>query len=139
MLCSYDGNAAELLAVVEDIDDISISLSFPCSINATILQMFNYDLRTHFGPYRNNHTLYQMRMADLERLNRFQTRTVPSFSNSMTLIAYQEGIFRLVSLVGSMHIGSADLALTLVLLASISITPSPKPNGDSRPFPGQSH
>lgn len=101
--------------------------------------MFNNDLRTHFAPYRHNHTLYQMRMADLERLQRFQTRTVPSFSNSMTLIAYQQGIFRLVSQAGLTHIVSSDVGLTLVLLASISITPSPEPNGDSRPFPGQSH
>lgn len=63
--------------------------------------MINSSLRIHSAPYVESESLYQLNIADLERLHRFQTRTVISMSTPLTRRAYETEIIRLVGQVGS--------------------------------------
>jgi hypothetical protein len=99
--CNYDVKGAELRVHAEVVEPPTASLAFPCSVNETILNMINSSLRINYAPYEESGSLYELDIADLERLHRFQTRTVILMSTPLTRPAYEAEIIRLVGQVGS--------------------------------------
>jgi hypothetical protein len=60
----------------------------------------NHSLAISYAPYAESKSLYQLDMADLERLHRFQTRTSTAMSTPVTKYAYQHEMIRLIDHVG---------------------------------------
>lgn len=102
MACNYYVNGAELRVLVEAVEPPTAFLAHACSVNETILNLVNSSLRIGYAPYKESRSLYQLDMADLERLHCFQTRSLTLITTPLTRHAYETEIIRLVGQVGSL-------------------------------------
>ena len=94
MTCNYLVRDAELRTLAEAVDAPHACLASQCSTNLTILATVNHSLSISYAPYAESKSLYQLDMADLQRLHGFQTRISPTTFTPVVKYAYDQGAIR---------------------------------------------
>ena len=74
-----------------------MSIGYSCSLNDTMLDLINGSLRASYSLYKERDNIYELTLPDLERLHRFQKRTLVAISAHDSKSGYTNGIVGLLS------------------------------------------
>ena len=94
--CNYNVDGLDLQASHDTITDLGNPLDTACSTNYVTLSAINNGFIIKPGGY-------ELDMSDLERLGRFQTRTVLTMGTAKSFPVYQKELFRLACSVGILN------------------------------------
>jgi len=94
--CNYDGKQQDLeVSHSRTSNSLSPTLILnPLSVNDALLGMINTTLRTN---YPSSYEPLQLGLPDLDKLRRWQTRTVLTIGSPATAAVYQRAVIKLVA------------------------------------------
>ena len=105
VLCNYAFETLDLQPSYGEVVELRLLLPRACSANQTALSVMN---RSFCSEYEG----YELNLQDLEILNRFQTRTIPTLGTARSIPVYQSETFRLACLVGQTNLHKAETDIT---------------------------